>query len=815
MKRRRAVLYAGIAAIALLALVWAGRRAIAPNQGESTATGAKPSLRVHVGRPGSGARNAALSGTVFSGAREPVAGARVCATCASCEPTATPLQRCATSDAQGRYALDELPPIGLRVVALAPGFAPAQANQGLPLFVPPAGSRSGVDIALERAGVELSGVVLDGLGGPVAGADVRLIDWRASPLAVGVTTDDRGRFTLWTTPGGATLLASAPGYTRTRLWRVAPSRDVELVLMPASVVEGVVVTAQEGRPVAGIQVSAHRFGLAPSPTPPAALTGADGRFRIEGLDAGEYGFEAVGQGYRGESGDVALIGLAETATGVTITVSRSAQVSGRVVVDGDGSPCPEGMVTLGRVDGRPDAPTQSVSVTPLTVFSEIGAEGDVYFDGVRPGRYALSVQCRGHRTQTGPDSLEIADRDIEDLVWRVERGLALTLRVVDDRDQPVPQAMAVIVYPESAPEVERTVAVVNTDAQGRHTTESNLAPGVYSVRPYGNHAGDPVEIALRQGSAGGEATLRLKGSGAIVVRVKTAEGAAVDGLSVEASALAPETGGAGAPVSALALGDGRYDLRALAAGVYRVRVSDGLNADVYAERANLRELTVASGQTLEASAVLARGGEIQGRVVDARGAPIADAWVNAESDPSDRDSFEARWRASNAAKLRQMTNQGRVLTDAEGHFRLTGIAKQATVAVRAELDDGSVVLRRGVAAGALLELKIPAPGTLRGVVTDAQGRAVPRYLLRAVETETGATRGAQFASPGGEFVLERVAPGRLALTALGPEGESAELHADLAPGQTLSGLRLAFRPLIAQERPPTTEPAASEQPDNR
>src|SRR5919202_2173131 len=116
----------------------------------------------------------------------------------------------------------------------------------------------------------LSGAVTDSYSGrPVAGATVQISD------TLRATTGSDGRFTLKDVPEAVTLKVSAPDHEPVQK-AVSRTTAFDTSLRP-NVLSGTVVDQETGKPVSGAQVKA---GSA------AAATGADGRYRVEGVPAG-------------------------------------------------------------------------------------------------------------------------------------------------------------------------------------------------------------------------------------------------------------------------------------------------------------------------------------------------------------------------------------------------------------------------------------------------------------------------------------------------------------------------------------------------
>jgi protocatechuate 3,4-dioxygenase beta subunit len=667
---------------------------------------------------------------VWSTQHEPISGAQVCAICASCDPTEIGAQHCVGTSDDGSFSLSGLPPMAYRVMASAPGFTAAFAEQGQSLSVDTAIARVGVDVVLDHDGVELSGHVLDATGGPVPGAKVKVVRWQRPPLVAQTETDAEGKFTAFVPAGDVTLNASAEGYASAGVFRVAPSRDIEIMLTPGASVRGVVVIGGDStRPVVGAEVSATAVGW----TTPIALTrtASDGSFVLNDLEPANYLLSATGAGFRGHAPGVLPVALAQQIQGVTISVRRAAQVSGRVVIGSSKRPCLEGSVTLG--PRPPDVllgsilkeslpPRDSERDARASFHAPIAANGSVAFDALPPARYFAAVNCRGHRQGDGPTLVEVDTKNVSGLEWRVDPGLGLVIRVVDDAKQPVPSAQVLLEWPTGA-EGQSMTMPLSVDGKGETETPESLLPGVYRLQPGAGYTGDPLTVALKEGMGRVEAVLTVRGSAALAVSVKDSEGAPVDGLTVLVHAVDPEKRTVSGPSSArtrtaAAKGAGMYRAGSLSPGRYRVEVSDYVNPAIEVSTAPGRTnmLEAFAGRTTEVEVTLRRKAQISGLVSDARGAPASDIWVSVAN--------EAALEKLDPGVRQLMPPARRVLTDTSGRFVLTGLDPSATYTVHAAEPDGSAERTlRDVLAGSETTLTLAASSAGSSKVSEAEGRS--------------------------------------------------------------------------------------------
>ncbi|HLK40386.1 MAG TPA: carboxypeptidase regulatory-like domain-containing protein [Polyangiaceae bacterium] len=743
---------------------------------------------------------AGLLGTVLSSAGGTIARARVCAAARGADPVAAPRLTCVDAGAKGAYWLELATPGAYTVTAQADGFAPGATTRG-PLVVLAAGeTKSGLDIVLDPGGAKVSGVVMDATGGPVPGARVLATSLTSALRTVAVESNREGRFALWMDPGAMTLTAEASGYAPGRAQRVAPSADVVLTLTPGSSIGGQVVAASGGPAVADVEVRAVPEGSWSSPAHRSSMSDADGLFTVRGLQPGRYRVVAEGTGWRGESSFVD-IGLAQAIDHVLVRVASAASVNGSVVLRSSGEPCRQGSVSLGppQFDSSPfDPPAAgdggSPSLTAATavpaLITDIGADGEVRFRAVPSGRYHVVVQCAEHRLAEGPQTIDVGSSPIEGLAWKVETGLGLTVRVTDEGGQPLPNAPFRLLWPPRARDGARIAMPLASDVHGSYAVPGILYPGTYTLQADGGYSAPPVDVELRDTSGKVEATLRLTGSGSVLVNVRSPARDPIDDVTVTAVA----AGGA-QKVSAVALGTGKFRIGPLSRGRYRIEVDDSVNRPATAGGGDGDSVEV-DGNAVETIVVLDRRGRIRGHVLDGSGQPLPDVWVSADCRGAGARSplEEARLR------LATQSGQGkRVVSDSTGRFIIGALARDATCVVRADEPEGASAERKDVAPGdADVVVTLPALGALRGTATTEDGRPIDRLEIGVRVDETGKTRSETVALKDGTWQLDRISPGRLAIFARDEQGATAELRADLAPGQTLEGVRVSLRagPLV-------------------
>jgi len=298
--------------------------------------------------------------------------------------------RVASTDAEGRFELRDLPAGQWSLTASKPGYVTQRLGQRRPFeTVTPTqladGQRlEGANFALLRGGV-INGRVQDDLGDPIANVRVRVqrsqvFEGRRRLVNVGVDdeTDDTGAFRLYgLAPGdyyvSATLRANtfdssadASGYAATyypgtgnvaEAQRVSVGAGEELTigfsLLPVRLVRvsGTVVS-QSGEPGGGAVVLTH--GIDAGEGPPMSMGGgiqSDGTFTITNVAPGSYLLNARsamgrivadGRGRvsaaRGageiEMGSLPVVVGESDVTGVTIVLTRGASIAGTIVTEG-------------------------------------------------------------------------------------------------------------------------------------------------------------------------------------------------------------------------------------------------------------------------------------------------------------------------------------------------------------------------------------------------------------------------------------------------------------------------------------------------
>jgi hypothetical protein len=205
-------------------------------------------------------------------------------------------------------------------------------------------------------------------------------------------------------------------------------------------------------------------------------------------------------------------------------------------------------------------------------------------------------------------------------------------------------------------------------------------------------------------------------------------------------------------------------------------------------------IELARGEKAQLELALDRAGKINGRVLDDRGSPVADAWVSAIADALTAAGGASMQRAAFATLL-----PARVLTDAQGEFsfeRLT--AGTARYTVQVSVPGAGAAQARAVRAGdAQLELVLRAVGSIAGSVEGVCGKGSGYHVaIQTQSLDTGQMLGPTTVTAEGTFVVSGVAPGAVRLSAYCEHSEGLVLGvatAQLSPGQKLEGVALSLQ----------------------
>ena len=493
-------------------------------------------------------------------------------------PSENPQQfrRTAFTDPQGLYEFRDLPPGKFGLLASRPGYLSLEYGQrrpyegGTPVVLNAGQAVLSVNFALPRGSV-IAGRITDEFGEPMPSVQVgaqRFIynadGSRRLVSQAGATTDDRGEFRVFgLMPGeyvvtgrvsavlqsGVTNAADTAvprdAYPETYYPGTANVNEAQtitlglgeefglsfgLVLARLARISGT-VRDSEGRPLSGTLV------LLPRGQPVNLLRGTiapDGSFTVAGAPPGEYTLDAVRTPAVGNKSAVSefasmpITVAGADISGLRVTTSRGAVVSGRVVWDGS-APKPNNP-RVGVASVNPVSSAVTAAIDP-NMNGRIEDDGSFQIGGVF-GRVLLTTNIRGWAVKSVRlDGREITNVPMDTLgrstidgvqVVLTDKSSTLAGHVTDDRGAAATQYVVVV---QPADDMEpavagRLVRTVRPDTNGRFEFR-DLRPGRYLAtaiealeqgRQYSPEFRQQLrrgarEFALREGEA---LTLELK-----------------------------------------------------------------------------------------------------------------------------------------------------------------------------------------------------------------------------------------------------------------------------------------------------------------
>ncbi len=735
------------------------------------------------------AKRGAVAGQVRDENGAAIAGALVCATVRESEDLTdaeTREPRCAPSGAGGGYTIGGLYAATYTVSASAARFRPAiwrGPDRRGRIEVPAGETRGGIDLVLRGGGVEVKGRVRDVSGGGIAEAIVTADGgWSRDDAGQAIgKSDAEGNFTLWVAEGDVNVAAQADGYGPGSTYGTAPGQFIEVLLTPESVLVGRVVEAGSQTPVAGARVSANGSNegwMDWEAMTGTAVTDGEGRFRVERLPPGRYKPEAEAGGRYGRARESVLLGLGQTSDEVVIEAHLALHVSGHVVVTPGDTPCPMGSVSLTR---KRDTGGQD--------GTDIAADGSFLFKAVMPGSYTVEVRCQDKVSEDEYPSVEVGNSDVTDLELTVREGRALRGTVLLPDGKPAEGATIWAETSGGDPRGQRTYGWGDTDAAGAFELKGLIA-GKYrlNVNPVDGLAPDEppvVEVAADRDTEG--VTIKLEGGARISGVVVDEDGAPQGGVNV--FAMAGDrwrwSGGGRAQTA----DDGTFTLRDVTPGEVRVIAQRGwgneLRApgksddDVQGERVMVR-----AGESKTVRLVVERqSGEIRGKVTDAAGAAVVDAFVSAQRE-------EERAGAAAGSALRSSRWQWGdkpVVTELDGAFTI-GKLSPGQYTIRAFRKGGGEGIVEHVAVGKTTTVVIATTGSILGTVT-SPGGAPDRFQITIFDRQAAFRRSEQFFRTSGAWAMRDLPPGAYEVSASAEEG-TATVEIPLTVGQHKTGVVL-------------------------
>lgn len=707
-------------------------------------------------------------GKVTDESENPIAGAEVRLTAASDAPRfvrneAEEEARVTFTDGEGNFRFEHLPRGTVDLEAKAESFAPATVR-GVTIEAERAADLG--TVMLER-GVVLEGVVLDGDERPVAGAQV--IAYPPSPAGIrgeavariAVAAGDAreamsrgdGRFSITGLRAGEAIDVTArkAGYVAATLPQLELPHDepLRMVLESGARVSGR-VTGEQGEAVSGaiVTVRPSDSALPPGLSGQSTTTDGDGAFVLGELPPGRFAVSAAAKGY--VSAEPRLLDVREGASldDVALTLRRGSSIEG-VVLTPTGAPAAGARVTVrGTV-----TPERMVDIE-LAGSARADGEGRYRIEGVSPGPQKIVADDERHARAVRELNVQPGTNRVD---LRLGDGGTVGGRVVDGEGRPLAGA-SLALGGANRGEISDAQGVFRfTGVEPGNYTLTARKEGYAAARQELQLAGRPVEgLELRLVQGGGVITGRISGLPAALLAQ----------LQVRAMEV---------PLTSM---DGMRDGRTDAQGVYRI---DGVHAGKWtviarhgSGREARREVTIAEGAGQTQVDLEFGGGVALSGTVRRLGEPVSGASIQASGT--------------------RHASTGSALTDASGHFRITGLEPGEHVVVVTVAESG---LRhsRQVAIDGEQQLDIDLPtARAAGIVLDAITRA-PLAGVTIAAVAAGPTHPRATSNADGTFALTSLGRGSYRVTATSDGYEQAVVTVDVvADDATVEGLQLLLMP---------------------
>lgn len=391
-----------------------------------------------------------VSGVVLSEAGEPIVGARIHVTAnagmsgvgfrnsmISYEMNQATGPVMATTDAEGRFELGNLADGDFTIAAAAPGYVDASESVKVP-------GGDNITLKLSEA-LAISGVVQFADGKPVAGAQLNLVHDDAN---AGGMPGMMNNTTMTGTSGEFTFRKLAPGNYRVQVsppWGAggvnirttksgvvqAGATDVVITAEEGLVISGTIVDP-EGKPAASINVQLNGQTAEGEHIGRWAMSDAEGRFELVGLDDGSYMLN-IAQSWGMGGSDYQPIALQNISAGtkdLRVTLSRGLSISGTVRNDSNE---PVANLTLlgqqldpnGNAQGWHQATTDSNGAFEMKGLPE--GEYRITSQGGWGGNQQTGVLRGGEKVPAGTTGLQIV----------LAKGATITGRVIGPDGTPL------------------------------------------------------------------------------------------------------------------------------------------------------------------------------------------------------------------------------------------------------------------------------------------------------------------------------------------------------------------------------------------
>jgi protocatechuate 3,4-dioxygenase beta subunit len=525
-------------------------------------------------------------------------------------------------------------------------------------------------------------------------------------------------------------------------------------------------------------------------------TGPDGTIRFEGLAPGTVGVVSasrpgfapavLGGPRRGLQRDAST--LADGAVlAIEVSLEPGAVLAGAVLLQPAGTPVPGARVTL----HLPDLLLFEGSRTAVA-----DSTGSYRFEGLPSGKGVVFAHAAGAATAGAvrggiPPALFIGGEGDSTLAVAIAEGPAETRR-----DLPVVATGSVagrVLGPGGIPVAGARVEVRGSSGfDGPLSAPSDLPPSpvrtaedgtfrvdgvppadglVASAGREGRVPGTSEPFALAAGAVVEGIEIRLTEGGTLLGRVTGPDGSPVSGAEVSADRRAGRRGvGVDLDSDRETLSDaqGNWRIAVFPAG----QASLEIRAEGFVRR-TLEGIAVEDGGETRADASLEAGSEIGGTVRDASGAPAAGVRVSARNE--DRRPPSGVRSASGT-------------TGSDGTFRIRGLPPASWTLTTASPRHPPVTVPSVASGAPALEIRLPAPVSIRGRVLDSEGNGLAGVRVIAVAASGGEGRFEVLNLAPGTYRLEvRGSPGLATARLEGVEGGTVGVDVRLEKSLSIAG----------------------------
>jgi uncharacterized GH25 family protein len=691
-----------------------------------------------------------ISGRVLDKDRKPIAAARVAAfqelggpddsmieklikLTEIVEMTQEPVKEQTTAP-DGTYTIDGLKLAYYKVTAAAGGFTPLSRG-----YIRP--TAQNVDFILP-AGSELPGVVIDFQGSPIAGALVQaypevesndifaVISTKSRPPIETAETDSAGKFVLTSLGSGKyNFIVEAPRHQPGRFQKIAvyegKNSEQTFSLKPGLVLAGKIVD-QDGNGIPGAWIKPTRTGdvrdqnIHISFKDGRIQAGADGHFEFNTLEEGNHSLLAWHDDYAAKQVRDVELGN----TGLTISLTRGGDISGKVVEAGTGEPIAGARIQAGDL----------LDLKKSAITDESGLYVVRGLSGSGRGKRYLAVEAAGYARISNHTVNVEEGRVTENVNFELARTAMVSGSVVNSAGKTVERARIMARRKGANTQVPITVGSAVTEADGSFRIDSVEAgaetwltvmsseyleaeSNLFSIAP-----GEQLDI--------GQLLVTLGGSIAGVV--VDPEGRGVAGASV---AIRGESDTEFNPVKTATTDNrGQFRVAGLDAGQTALQAKSTQFLDAVVEGVVVQE----GQETREVRIQLRRGNRIAGLIVDHQDRPVRNARIK-------------------ATEIVSGIKEHQEFTDNDGKFAFNGLLSDGTVTLAVEHNEYSPYASNDpikIGSEDVL-IRLQPLGGVRGLVVDAAGNPVPSFIVQPIiQASEGAGGGAKPASQSRTFQSE-------------------------------------------------------------